>query len=61
MNDRITDHLNDDVNAEGAVPTETGAGGEGTPYLDGPGVGLTGLPTMDLPIDEAEGDTANPV
>ena len=60
MTDRISDHLNDDVNAEGAVPGESGAGGEGTP-LDAGTVALTGQPTTHLPIDENEDDTANPI
>ena len=60
MDDRISDHLNEDVDAEGAVPTQSGAGGEGTP-LDPGVVALTGQPTTHLPVDENEDDTANPI
>ncbi|WP_210480693.1 hypothetical protein [Naasia sp. SYSU D00948] len=61
MSDRISDHLNDDVSASDAVPTQSGAGGTGTPSIDAPGVALTGRPPMDLPVDENEDDTANPI
>jgi hypothetical protein len=60
MNDRISDHLNEDIDAE-AVPTQSGAGGEGTPLLDPAAVAVTGQPTTHLPIDENEDDTANPI
>lgn len=61
MDDRISDHLNDDVNAGNAVPSESGAGGGGSPLLDPAAVALTRQPPMDLPVDEDEDDTANPI
>ncbi len=61
MADRISDHLNDDVSAAGAVPSQSGAGGLGTPSIDAPEVALTGRPPMDLPVDENEDDTAHPI
>jgi hypothetical protein len=61
MTDRISDHLNDDVNAEGAVPSESGAGGEGTPLLDPAVPAVAGQPTTHLAVDENEDDTANPI
>ncbi len=61
MTDGTSDHLNDDVSAGGAVPSQSGAGGVGTPSIDAPGVALTGRPPMQLPVDENEDDTANPI
>ncbi len=61
MDDGISDHLNEDVSAEGGVPSQSGAGGVGTPSIDAPEVALTGRPPMQLPVDENEDDTANPI
>ena len=61
MDDRISDHLNEDIDAESVVPTQSGAGGEGTPLLDPAAVALTGQPTTHLGVDENEDDTANPI
>ncbi|WP_297411804.1 hypothetical protein [Naasia sp.] len=59
MDDRISDSLSEDSGTD--VPSESGAGGLGTPSIDPAGVALTRQPSMDLPVDEDQDNTANPI
>ena len=56
MTDRSSDHLNEDVSAEGAVPDDDRGGAAGTPVVDPRGMGV--LPSSLVPDED---DTANPV